>query len=182
MSSENISRIIWRELSSKTQGSRLKDSLSKRIEKKITGKRKRTPRYPAFARTHALHATHIERHSHSLGLEIQLGLRMAARICIRIYVHVTLSYTISLGFAATSIKTWLPPLHPHRDLPFALNSWVLSRGNANCAERMITRMCIISIYTCVFIQDYSASFSFSLFSSSRTKPRAGSRDNGEIMW
>ncbi|KAL6257690.1 hypothetical protein P5V15_011271 [Pogonomyrmex californicus] len=41
-------------------------------------------------------------------------------------------------------------------------------------------MCIISIYTCVFYTDYSASLLLPFFfflSSSRTKPRVRSRDN-----
>lgn len=123
---------------------------------------------------------HIERYSHSLGLEIQLGLRRIAariciRICIRIYVHVTLSYTISLGFAATSIKTLLSPFLLSRltDLSFALNPWVLSRGNANCAE-ISDYADVYNIYLYVRVYtDYTVLLFFS--SLSRIKPRAKSQ-------
>jgi len=79
--------------------------------------RKETPRYPAFARSHTSDHTHP-------GLDTVWDcVRRLVYMYAYIYVHITLtiSYTINLDFAATSIKTSLPPSHPQL-YPFRANS------------------------------------------------------------
>lgn len=76
-----------------------------------------------------------------------------------VYIHITLNYTISLNFAATS-----PP---------SLN---IPRDNTNCAKRREIMYLYIYLYVRVYT-DYSASFLY--FANQTTRVKSSDDNDGD---